>query len=99
MFDHLKELKEALITQDGIRYRPVLRRSLSSASLHINQNQLQQLYTNFRSSQVRKSFMLPTISSTNKVAGNEAEKGLVTCDHQHGNGNDKSMKDQEEIRY
>ena len=72
-----------------------LRRSLSSASLHINRNELQQLYNSLPKLQT-KNYQLPTISSKNKVAGNDPEKGAVQCDHQKRNN--KQMTDLDDIR-
>ena len=91
----LEQLKDSLILQDGIRYER-LRRSLSSASLHINQHQLQRLYNNSPSSQMR-SYQLPTIASRHKASIYDSEKELVTCRHQHGQN--KALPDQETIRY
>ena len=90
----LEQLKDSLILQDGIRYER-LRRSLSSASLHINQHQLQRLYNNYPSSQ-KKSYQLPTISSRHKSSIYDPEKDPITCGHQHGHN--KAVTDQETIR-
>ena len=89
-----EQLNDPLVTREGIRYDR-LRRSLSSASLHINRHQLQHLYNTLPTSHM-KNYQLPTISSKNKVAGNEAEKCLLTTNTQHENT--KSNTDQDKIR-
>ena len=88
----LEQVKDSLITQEGIRYDR-FRRSLSSASLHINRNQLQQLYNTLPTSQM-KNYQLPTISSKNKTMGSDEEKSLVPTNQE----NKKSIIDQDNIR-
>ena len=92
MLEQLK--KDSLVTQEGIRYDR-LRRSLSSASLHINRNQLQQLYNTLPTSHMR-NYQLPTISSKNKSTGNDVEKSILSTNLQ--DGNIKSNTDQDKIR-
>ena len=90
----LEQLKDSLYTQDGIRCDR-FRRSLSSASLHINRTQLQQLYNSLPRSQV-KNYQLPTIASKNKATGSSGEQFLPEINAHHGNN--KSNDDQENIR-
>ena len=90
----LEQIKDSLIAQEGIRCDR-FRRSLSSASLHINRSQLQQLYNSLPRSHM-KSYQLPTISSKNKASGSAGEQFLPDINSQ--NGNKKSNDDQENIR-
>ena len=91
MFD---QLKDSIGPPEGIRCDR-FRRSLSSASLHINRNQIQQLYNSLPRPNM-KSYLLPTISSKNKSMGGDGEQFLPPIDAHRGATNTKT--DQEDIR-
>ena len=81
-----EQLKNSMIPQEeGIRCDR-FRRSLSSASLHINRNQLQQLYNSLPRSHI-KNYQLPTISTNNKSKGNIGESFLPPINPQDRNKN------------
>ena len=91
MFD---QLKESLGPLDGIRCDR-LRRSLSSASLHINRNQIQQMYNSLPRPNM-KNYLLPTISSKNKSMGSDGEQFLPPIDSDQGATKQKMI--QEHVR-
>ena len=91
MFD---QLKESLVPLEGIRCDR-LRRSLSSASLHINRNQIQQMYNSLPRPNM-KSYLLPTISSKNKSMGSDGEQFLPPINTNQGATKQKIIH--EEIR-
>lgn len=90
----MQQIKDSLIAQEGIRCDR-FRRSLSSASLHINRSQLQQLYNSLPRPHM-KSYQLPTIASKNKATGSTGEPFLPEINSHHENK--KANDDPENIR-
>ena len=88
----LDQIKESLASQDNMKCRR-LRRSLSSASIHISRSEIQQLYNSLPRPNV-KSYQLPTISSTIKATG---EPFLPPIDSRQ-EGIDGFRKDDDNIR-
>ena len=91
MFD---QQKESLETHGEIQCDR-FRRSLSSASLHINRSQIQQMYNSLPRPNM-KSYLLPTISSKNKSMGGDGEQFLPPIDTKQGATRQKI--DQEDVR-
>ena len=91
----LDQIKESLASQDNMKCRR-LRRSLSSASIHISRSEIQQLYNSLPRPNV-KSYQLPTISSTIKATGKDGEPFLPPIDSRQEDI-DGFRKDDDNIR-
>ena len=91
----LDQIKESLASQDNMKCRR-LRRSLSSASIHISRSEIQQLYNSLPRPNV-KSYQLPTISSTIKATGKDGESFLPPIDSRQEDI-DGFRKDDDNIR-